>query len=147
MLLWILVLLLVAGLLYIRLAPSDAERWHKQAYASGMEPQEKKNGFVWRRPVTGDGKEMLRALDAIIMDTERTTRLTGAVTEGQITYVTRSKLLGFPDYTTVGIYDGLIEDPQARYLEINGRLRFGGSDLGVNRQRIEGWIDALEAGG
>ena len=46
-----------------------------------------------------------------------------------ITYVTRSALWGFPDYTTA------IAQPDDRggtYLILHGRARYGASDLGVN---------------
>jgi len=52
-----------------------------------------------------------------------------------ITYVTRSRVFGFPDYTTVRQ-----AGPQ---LEIYGRLRFGRSDLGVNAARIDGWLQSF----
>ena len=52
--------------------------------------------------------------------------------------------MGFPDYTTIGVYDGLIEDADQRYLEINGRLRFGTLDFGVNAKRIKGWLRAVQ---
>ena len=57
--------------------------------------------------------------------------------EVMITYVTRSRLIGFPDYTTVEAKDGMVT--------VFARLRFGRSDLGVNRRRVEGWIKALGA--
>ena len=50
-----------------------------------------------------------------------------------ITYVTRSALFRFPDYTTVRHRDAQIE--------IYGRLRFGRSDLGVNAARIDRWLE------
>ena len=42
------------------------------------------------------------------------------------------------------IYIGLV--PDGDVLKIYGRLRFGRSDLGVNKARVEGWLAALEAG-
>ena len=84
------------------------------------------------------GPEGLARLDAIIRATPRTKVLAGAVAEGMITYVSRTRWMGFPDYTTVQ-RDGDV-------LKIYGRLRFGRSDLGVNKARVEGWLAALEAG-
>ena len=147
MLWWIVLIIGVALLAYIRLAPSDPAVWHKQSYPSGLGEHVSSGGYVWREAIAGDGKDQLRSLDRIVMDTPRTTLLAGSVDEKQITYVTRSAVMGFPDYTTIGVYQGLIEDSGQRYLEINGRLRFGKSDLGVNAKRVKGWLAAFEAGG
>ena len=57
--------------------------------------------------------------------------------DGQVTYVTRSKWMGFPDYTTVRNSEEV--------LELWARSRFGQSDLGVNRARVEDWLQRLEA--
>lgn len=144
MIVWVLVGVIVAGMAYIRLAPSDPDRWHKQANASGMGETRSDRSFIWREAQEGDGLAKLRVLDAIVMKTPRTTRLAGSVDDGQITYISRSQFFGFPDYTTIGVYDGLNEDTDQRYLEINGRARFGKSDLGVNAKRIKGWLAAVE---
>ena len=56
-----------------------------------------------------------------------------------ITYVTRSRVFGFPDYTTVR--------QAGDTLEIHGRLRFGESDMGVNAARVDGWLERLRQAG
>ncbi len=135
----VLVLLMVViglGMGYVRFAPSDPGVWHRPAYPSGVVESQSSSGYLWREGITEDGLSVLGKLDAIIMATPRTTRLAGSVDEGLITYVTRSAFFGFPDYTTVGI----TADGDLRYLEINGRARFGLSDLGVNADRIKGWL-------
>lgn len=118
---------IVGGLGVIRLAPSDPARWHQMP--ESITDRDLDGGAM--RVVAGD----LATLDAIIRATPRTGVLAGDVGQGMITYVTRSRIFGFPDYTTVR-QDG------AR-LEIYGRLRFGRSDLGVNAARIEGWLQRL----
>ncbi|WP_370401626.1 DUF1499 domain-containing protein [Sulfitobacter sp. JB4-11] len=140
---WIVALVVLAGMAYVRLAPSDPDRWHRQASVTGMEPRRKQTGYVWRKEVQGDGMAELSALDRVIMNTPRTTRLTGSVAAGQVTYITRTKVMGFPDYTTIGVYDGQIDGTADRYIEINARLRFGRSDLGVNANRVKGWLSQL----
>lgn len=119
---------------HIRLAPSDAGRWHRMP--DTVEARDLRGGAM--RVVDGDAQALER-LDAIIMETPRTTRLAGGVGEGMVTYVTRSRVMGFPDYTTVRLRDGK--------LELFGRLRFGGSDLGVNAARLDGWLQRLGQGG
>ena len=74
-------------------------------------------------------------LDALVRDTPRTQVLAGSLAQGMLTYVTRSAFFGFPDYTTVR--------QRGAHLEIYARLRFGRSDLGVNRARVEQWLSAL----
>lgn len=126
-----LIVVIAAGLGYIRLAPSDPARWHRLPEEIGNQTLE---GGAMRR-VAGD----LAALDAIIRSTPRTSVLAGSVAEGMITYVTRSRVFGFPDYTTVR--------QRGDALEIYGRLRFGASDLGVNAARIDLWLKALGQAG
>ena len=52
-----------------------------------------------------------------------------------MTYVTRSKWMGFPDYATV--------KQSGEVLELWSRLRFGTMDQGVNKARVERWLAAL----
>ena len=77
---------------YIRLAPSNPDRWHVDPSVAS-DPE---HGGVLRK-VVGD----LATLDAVIKTAPRVRILAGAVAEGHITYVTRSRVLGFPDYITV----------------------------------------------
>ncbi len=119
--------LVVALGAYIRLAPSDPADWH-------TDPQARTNqdlqGGVLR--VVETGPEGLARLDAIARNAPRTTVLAGSVGEGRITYITHTKIIGFPDYTTAQ-QDGDV-------LRIHGRLRFGRKDFGVNKARVNGWL-------
>jgi hypothetical protein len=137
---FVVALLSIAGFAaYVRLAPSDPARWNIDlagAYAwqnAGLNKVKAlTNGAVLRRPASPD---MLARLDAIAMATPRTNRLAGSVEQGRITWVTRSALWGFPDYTTAQIQ----EDSILLY----ARSRFGKSDLGVNAKRLEQWQSKL----
>lgn len=131
---WILLCVAVVANGYVRLAPSDPAHWHVRLDFDGNRDFD---GGVER--VLEAGPQALAQLDAIIRATPRTSRLAGSVVGGHVTYVTRSRVLGFPDYTTV--------QQQGDTLRIFARLRFGRSDLGVNRARVEQWIDALQTGG
>jgi len=132
MVLWAVLAVAVAGMAYVRLAPSDPARWHRMPEVSGDKTF--KSGVI--RQVEA-GPEGLARLDAIIRDTPRTRGLAGSVGEGLATYVTRSRVMGFPDYTTV--------QQAGDTLTIYARLRFGRSDLGVNSARVEGWLARLQA--
>ena len=55
--------------------------------------------------------------------------------QGRITWITRSLLWGFPDYTTAEV--------RADGLYLFARLRFGGGDNGVNAARLRNWLARL----
>ena len=130
---FILVLLLLGGLGllgYIRFAPSDPDEWNVDPKVTA--DQDLANGV--RRRIDGDA-DTLAALDRIILATPRSELLAGSVADGRITYITRTKWMGYPDYTTLQLNDGMIE--------LWARSRFGKSDMGVNRARVEGWLQEL----
>lgn len=125
---------------YVRLAPSDPARWHvdpSNAYiwddGGGWNEVVPQTGGALLRLPAADG--LLARLDAIAMATPHTTRLAGSTADGRITWITRSALWGFPDYTTAQIM------PDGVY--IHARLRFGQSDLGVNAARLTDWKSQL----
>ncbi len=128
---WLVIGLVVALGVYIRIAPSDPARWH---VIPAAEADRDLQGGVLR--VVDTGPDGLARLDAIARAAPRTSVLAGSVEDGMVTYITRTKVVGFPDYTTVQ-QDGDI-------LRINGRLRFGRRDFGVNRTRVDGWLAELQ---
>ncbi|MEQ9239681.1 DUF1499 domain-containing protein [Roseovarius indicus] len=128
------VLVLAVGLaVYVRVAPSDPDRWH--VMPDNVTDRDLEGGVM---RVVDAGAGGLSRLHEIITDTPRTTVLAGSVEEGMITYVSRSKVFGFPDYTTVQQSGGKIR--------LYGRLRFGKSDLGVNAKRVDGWLNRFRQG-
>ncbi|MFU1476617.1 DUF1499 domain-containing protein [Roseovarius sp. C7] len=127
-------LALLAGAGWVRGAPSDPVRWHRMPEPL---PEAKGPGHVVER-LPGRAAEMAE-LDRLIRDTPRTQVLAGSVAEGMVTYVTRSKWMGFPDYTTVA--------RRGDDLVIFARLRFGKSDFGVNAARVGQWRERLGQGG
>ncbi|MGP6085924.1 DUF1499 domain-containing protein [Antarctobacter jejuensis] len=134
MIFFILILLAIGGLAWIRLAPSDPAVWHVDPQVTA--DQDLAAGV--RRRISGAGEDGFVRLHTIILSTPRTDVLAGGPDEGQATYVTRSKWMGFPDYTTVRA--------EGEVLELWARARFGTSDMGVNRKRVEGWLAELQAG-
>lgn len=135
----------LALMAYVRFAPLNGAAWH-ETNVPMMEPGQypAEGSFIEQRRLDGDGRDVLARLDAIIRDTPRTQRVAGSVETGKITYVTRTRLMGFPDYTTVTLMQS--PDGTTSTLQVYGRLRFGKADLGVNRARIESWLAALDAG-
>ena len=126
----VLVALVVVMMGYIRLAPSDPVRWH---VVPQIEADSDSKGGA-RRILPGS-RAMLARLDTIARASPATKVLAGSVESGMITYVTRTRGFGFPDYTTIYL-DG-------DQIKIHARLRFGRSDFGVNAARLKRWIDAL----
>lgn len=129
---WVVLFLVVLALgVWVRVAPSDPGRWH-------ISPVGKSEGI-------GQGSALMRVPDGKLSDlndiasaTPRTRVLAGSVADGMITYITRSALWGFPDYTTVAV--------EGDDLVLFARLRFGRRDLGVNAKRLQDWRARLEAG-
>ncbi len=127
---------------YVRLAPSDPGRWHvpldtATAPDCTVHPAE---GSATYACLSQDPPEtLLQRLDAIATATPRTTRLAGDPATGRITYITRSALWGFPDYTTAQA----TPTPQGTRLDLYARLRFGRGDMGVNAARLTDWSNAL----
>jgi len=131
---------------YVRLAPSDPARWHEdpRLVAKPSSPN-----FHLIRMVGGDAMPQVfaespaalaqRVYDIALAD--GATLLAGSVASGHMTFVSRSRIMGFPDYTSV-----LLEPAgDGAMLLAFARARFGHSDLGVNRARLEKWQSALQA--
>lgn len=146
--LYVLSFLAVAALaltLYIRLAPSDPAIWHVTIAdhppatpgPCADQIRTEANGARATCLLPQDPATVLATLDKIALATPRTIRL--ATSDGLTTWITRSRLMGFPDYTTAQVQGS----PQGTRLDIHARQRFGGNDLGVNTARLQAWLAAL----
>lgn len=120
---WIVGFLILGGLAFVRLAPMDVQKVHLP-----VEGDADRDGKGYCLRVIPAAADTLARLDAVMRGLERTFVVAGSVKEGRITYVTRSRMIGFPDFTTVEEVDGQIR--------LFARLRFGRSDFGVNRARL-----------
>lgn len=143
----VLVGLTLVMLAFIRLAPSDPARWHEdpRLVTRSASP----NSHLIRM-VGGDAMPQVfadtpaglaqRVHDVALAD--GATLLAGSVASGHMTFLSRSRVMGFPDYTSV-----LIEAAGDGAMLLGyARARFGHSDLGVNRARLERWLGALQSG-
>ncbi len=146
--LWMLALIVLSALVYVRVAPTSPANWHiDPMVAASPGPAgilvRPRGGDIEPRNYDMPPGDLLRRLDRIIRSTARTRVLAGSVEEGRITYVTRSLVFGFPDYATVTtVPTGTGSAPV-----ILSRLRFGLSDSGVNRARVTRWLKALDQAG
>nr|WP_270730083.1 DUF1499 domain-containing protein [Shimia sp. Alg240-R146] len=129
----IVVLVLGFGLLaYVRLAPSDTARWH-----AAKDITKNSDGQNSARRLVDAGPDGLAKLAKVALSDPRTVVLAGSVDEGMITFVSRTRMVGYPDFTTARM--------QGDQLAIFGRSRFGRKDFGVNAARVDHWIAALTA--
>lgn len=122
---------------WVRLAPTDPADWHRRPSGlRGLGDERGEGSFAATRPLgRRSGAEVLAALDAVALATPRTRRLGGSPEEGIVTWVTRSAVWGFPDYTTAWV--------GADTVTVFGRLRYGRSDMGVNEARVCAWLAAI----
>lgn len=130
-LLWIFVGGLLAFGAYVRFAPLDPQKWH--TLPDKVSHADLQGGAM--RVVEAIDAAQFQQFDEIVMQDPTTLRLAGHPDDGMVTYVTRSRFWGFPDYTTARL--------RAGRLEIYGRLRFGRSDFAVNATRIDNWLRLL----
>lgn len=143
-------LLLGGTIAFVGLAPEDPMRWHVDPLTA-TRPGTPNDALAAPAGVTsarpdrdvpvfpGSPDDLLARLDQVASASPRTAQIAGSVAEGRITYRQRSAVFGFPDYVTVTAVE--VEGGAAPVLW--SRSRYGYSDLGVNRARIDRWIAAL----
>jgi uncharacterized protein (DUF1499 family) len=153
MLVWILAATAAAFIAFaavVRLADDDPARWHVDPAAAPGTGQPN----AWRiGPPGGEqavdaeapefalaAQDLAAAFDAMALAEPRTRRLAGTPDDLWMTYVQRSRFMAFPDYVSVRI---IPLGPDRSTLAIYSRARYGQSDLGVNRARVENWLAAL----
>ncbi|MEM1163746.1 MAG: DUF1499 domain-containing protein [Pseudomonadota bacterium] len=138
----------IAGAIYFRTVSHDVAQWHVDP--STIERTGKPNDYLVApagattatadavaRMRQTDPKSLLFQLDAIARPQSEV--LAGSVDELWITYIQKTRLLGFPDYITVKA----VPEGEGAALIIWSRSRFGHSDLGVNKARVEAWLSKL----
>lgn len=148
----IVLILAVLGVLglaaYVRLAPVDVLRWHTALPTDADQPTgtncadsvvAQTGGATAACMTVGTAQRVLQQLNSIALATPRTRLIAGSPDEGRMTWETRSKLWGFPDYTTA---QAETRGDSSR-LDVAARLRFGGSDFGVNADRLRSWLAGL----
>ena len=136
MIFWVLLACVVGMAAYVRLAPDVVARWHQplagMPTAAGIVTEP---GGARALVPMADGRAGLARFAEVAKARPRVTLLAGSVEEGRMTWVVRSVVWGFPDYVTA--------EAAPAGLRVWSRLRFGQSDLGVNRARLEDWLARL----
>tara|TARA_R110002167_G_scaffold4572_1_gene21469 strand:+ start:41241 stop:41648 length:408 start_codon:yes stop_codon:yes gene_type:complete len=124
----VVVLLLFVGLsVYVRTAPLRPLAVEGQYTAD----TDLAGGYVAVRRFQGEARDLIARVTQIADATPRTRILS----TDPLRFVTRSRVMGFPDITQVFVRDGV--------LTIHAHLVFGSSDLGVNKARVLAWLDQL----
>ena len=138
----VILVLFAAGLLWIRFAPIDRDRWHVDP-ADAENPERSGVRFIGREAprYPGDPDTVLTTFDEIVLSEPRTRLLEGDIDEGLLTYVSRSRVFGFADFITV---KAVSEGDQTK-LSVISRARVGsrGYDWGVNAERLDRWLQDM----
>lgn len=141
MVMWIALALavLVGGFaVWVRVAPFDEAQWHVDP-VTAVETKKGSYKTELDSPGVSSASEALDRVRAIAADWPRTTIMFGDSVSGRISFVTRTKLWGFPDVTTVEA----TPTDRGVHLAIWARQRFGLDDAGVNRARVKAWVKRL----
>ncbi len=144
----VVIALVVLAPVYVRLAPSNAARWHVDP-TTAARPRTPNYYFVLqsipKRPAPvfqADAAELAAAFDAFAVAQPLVVRLAGGVDDLHITYVQRSNTMKYPDYLSVRFIDlggGLAT------VAIFSRSRFGIGDRGFNKRRVQKWLKSLDS--
>jgi uncharacterized protein (DUF1499 family) len=127
-------LIALALALWVRLAPLDGARWHVEPATT---PDPATPNFARLEMVVP-----LPPADTAARLAEVAAASGAVVVAGggeHVTFVNRSRLMAYPDYTSVR----LTEVDGGTRVEALARARFGQSDLGVNRARLARWRAGL----
>jgi uncharacterized protein (DUF1499 family) len=131
--------------LYVRSVEMDPAVWHADPTLGERTGRPNDalagdSGDLSAPILPGTVAEVATRVDAVALAEPRVERIAGTPEEGWMTYVQRSALMGYPDAVSVRV---LPEGDGARVV-IWSRSRFGQSDMGVNRERIDRWLAALQ---
>lgn len=134
----------------VRLAPSDPAVWNvpvadgAAAITGACADQVRRVAKGARATclVRGTPTQVLARLDAIALSVPRTQGLAGNPAQGRMTWVTRTLIMGFPDYITAEA----VQAADGTRLDLYSRQRYGNGDWGVNAARLKAWLTTLDQG-
>lgn len=136
--LWIVILLLAAAWAYVRFSGIDEAVYHVDPVSAETPTFP---GY-YRETLTLNmaSEDLVAQLEAIILETPRTTHLAGDLEDDFASYTTRSAVWGFVDVASVKITE---TGEDTSELTIFSRLRQGYFDVGVNEARVKDWLSQL----
>jgi hypothetical protein len=127
----------VALALWIRLAPTDPARWHVDPART---PDPATPNFARLDIVIAAPPDRVAARLAARATADGAVRIAGD--DGHATWLSRSRLMGYPDFTSVRLEPA---EDGTRVIAL-ARARFGRSDMGVNAARLARWQAAMRNG-
>ncbi|MBF9060212.1 DUF1499 domain-containing protein [Rhodobacterales bacterium HKCCSP123] len=135
----LLVLAVIGAGIYFRSVPMPAGTWHVDP--ADVTPPASPNYELRtgdRAPVFDAAPDVMAARIDAVATAEGADMIGGSLAEGHMTYVARSRLMGYPDAISVK----LVPVAQGTRVEIYSRSRFGYGDMGVNAARVARWIES-----
>lgn len=137
----VLILLVVVLYLCLRFWPEDKNRWHADP-ADTTDPR--RSGVRLIGPdaprFPGDAATVLEAVVDIVQNTPRTRVIDGSLGEGMITFVVRSRILGYRDYVTFkAVTEGAVSK-----LSVYARPGMNVYDWGSNAALVDGWLSQAQ---
>ncbi|MFN3293265.1 MAG: DUF1499 domain-containing protein [Gemmobacter sp.] len=135
--------ILLAGILvWVRVAPSDPAVWHVDP-VTAPDPVTPNWARIAPGEIVAPAGSLAPKVAAFLAAEPRVRVLAGAPAEGWVTWVQRSRLMGYPDYVSLRILpDGAGQETVAVF----SRARFGQGDWGVNAERLARLRAALAGG-
>lgn len=130
----------LVGIVMVRLAKHDPARWHVDPTA--VVEINASNQYRASAEFDVPPDRLKAALDERLKFDSATESVAGSVAEGWITFVVRTPLIGYPDYVSAKVEPA----GDGSQITLYSRSRYGQSDLGANKKRVEAWISDLKAG-
>lgn len=135
-LLVLIVVAVAAVAIYFRAAPLDAAALHVDP--AQVTPPASPN-YALMVGTTGHfiqaGVDEVATRVAAVADADGAQVLAGSPEDGHVTYVVRSRIMGFPDVVSLR----WVAQDGGTQLDIFARAIYGTSDLGVNTRRAQAW--------
>lgn len=129
------------AVLIFRLWPINEQSFTTDAFT--VTPPEKPNFYVStddEGAFSMPAQELSQAIAQIATGADRSKKIASSDDGFSQTYVVRTAVMGFPDFISVNIKP--ISETTS-VIKIYSRSRFGYSDLGVNKRRVQQWLSAL----
>ncbi|MEO0343674.1 MAG: DUF1499 domain-containing protein [Pseudomonadota bacterium] len=139
--------LIAASLIWVRVAPTKPENWHKDPdeVSKIIGPRV----YLLSTSSVAHGEpfdtslgpnEALKYFENVTASEDRVVIVAGSSEEGMVTLMQRSARVGFPDFVTVKA----VATSEGSRISIYSRSRFGHRDFGVNKARVTQWLRALQ---
>lgn len=134
-----LVVLTIAAAVIVRVAPVVADEWHidPETVAPPTTPNFALLAGSEAVSIAAPALAVAGRLQAIA-EADGAQVVAGSLAEGFVTYVVRSRIMGYPDFVSIR----LVPEGDSTRLHVFSRSRYGRSDLGVNTARVQRWLTA-----